>query len=255
MPTGPRRYVMLNWESAGDELAFTDGVHSGAGQLDHWLCATRSCRSVSVGNQSDRAILRARPHLVRALGAIPGCEATRDAAGADHCTHPVTGDRVAARGSGEGTTASEPPSESHVIGSTGASGWPGGGVPPGTTRSKREQARAYEIAPKAPKDNVRLPWHRWVPDPPRISQRRNSVNPMGRLRPRTTWEQTCLTARPGPPPGGRGAKRKRRPACNGSDRASGEIRGDTQPERALTSRRVPTRKPSHGPLRQLCTRR
>jgi hypothetical protein len=37
MPTGPRRYVMLNWESADDELAFTDGVHSGAGQLDHWL--------------------------------------------------------------------------------------------------------------------------------------------------------------------------------------------------------------------------
>ena len=37
MPTGPRRYVALYWEPAGDELAFTDGVHSGAGQLDHWV--------------------------------------------------------------------------------------------------------------------------------------------------------------------------------------------------------------------------
>jgi hypothetical protein len=34
--TGPRRLVLLYWESAGDELAFSDGVHSGAGQLDHW---------------------------------------------------------------------------------------------------------------------------------------------------------------------------------------------------------------------------
>jgi hypothetical protein len=37
MPTGPRRFVALYWEPAGDELAFTDGVHSGAGQLHHWL--------------------------------------------------------------------------------------------------------------------------------------------------------------------------------------------------------------------------
>src|SRR5919199_2861295 len=36
-PRGPRRYVALWWEPAGDELAFTDGVHSGAGQLRHWL--------------------------------------------------------------------------------------------------------------------------------------------------------------------------------------------------------------------------
>jgi hypothetical protein len=35
-PTGPRRYVALYWEPAGDELAFEDGAHSGAGQLDHW---------------------------------------------------------------------------------------------------------------------------------------------------------------------------------------------------------------------------
>ena len=35
-PRGPRRYVALYWEPAGDELAFTDGVHSGAGQLNHW---------------------------------------------------------------------------------------------------------------------------------------------------------------------------------------------------------------------------
>jgi hypothetical protein len=32
MPTGRRRFVALHWEPAGDELAFTDGVHSGAGQ-------------------------------------------------------------------------------------------------------------------------------------------------------------------------------------------------------------------------------
>ena len=37
MPTGPRRYVALHWEPAGDELAFTDGVHSGAGQLQQWI--------------------------------------------------------------------------------------------------------------------------------------------------------------------------------------------------------------------------
>jgi len=36
-PSGPRRYVALWWEPAGDELAFTDGMHSGAGQLQHWL--------------------------------------------------------------------------------------------------------------------------------------------------------------------------------------------------------------------------
>jgi hypothetical protein len=35
-PTGPRRYVALYWETAGDELAFEDGAHSGAGQLDCW---------------------------------------------------------------------------------------------------------------------------------------------------------------------------------------------------------------------------
>ncbi len=35
-PPGPQRYVALWWESAGDELAWSDGAHSGAGQLDHW---------------------------------------------------------------------------------------------------------------------------------------------------------------------------------------------------------------------------
>jgi len=35
-PTGPGRYVLLHWESAGDELAWSDGAHSGAGQLNHW---------------------------------------------------------------------------------------------------------------------------------------------------------------------------------------------------------------------------
>jgi hypothetical protein len=35
-PTGPRRYVLLHWEPSGDELAWSDGAHSGAGQLDHW---------------------------------------------------------------------------------------------------------------------------------------------------------------------------------------------------------------------------
>jgi hypothetical protein len=35
-PIGPRRYLMLHWEPAGDELAFADGAHSGAGQLNHW---------------------------------------------------------------------------------------------------------------------------------------------------------------------------------------------------------------------------
>ena len=33
----PRRWVALFWEPAGDELAWTDGQSSGAGQLDHWL--------------------------------------------------------------------------------------------------------------------------------------------------------------------------------------------------------------------------
>ena len=37
MPTSPRRFVALHWEPAGDELAFADGVHSGAGQLNHWI--------------------------------------------------------------------------------------------------------------------------------------------------------------------------------------------------------------------------
>jgi hypothetical protein len=32
----PRRFVSLWWESAGDELAFSDRVASGAGQLAHW---------------------------------------------------------------------------------------------------------------------------------------------------------------------------------------------------------------------------
>jgi hypothetical protein len=36
-PTGPRRLVMLYWEPAGDELGWTDGRSSGAGQLNHWL--------------------------------------------------------------------------------------------------------------------------------------------------------------------------------------------------------------------------
>ena len=33
----PRRYVALFWEPAGDELGWTDGRSSGAGQLNHWL--------------------------------------------------------------------------------------------------------------------------------------------------------------------------------------------------------------------------
>jgi hypothetical protein len=36
-PPGPRRFVLFHWQPAGDELAFSDGVHSGAGQLQHWL--------------------------------------------------------------------------------------------------------------------------------------------------------------------------------------------------------------------------
>jgi hypothetical protein len=32
----PRRWVALWWEPAGDELAFGDGIASGAGQLNHW---------------------------------------------------------------------------------------------------------------------------------------------------------------------------------------------------------------------------
>src|SRR4051812_28896873 len=35
-PPGPQRYAALWWESAGDELAWSDGPHGGAGQLDHW---------------------------------------------------------------------------------------------------------------------------------------------------------------------------------------------------------------------------
>jgi hypothetical protein len=35
-PPGPQRYVALWWESAGDELAWSDGPRGGAGQLDHW---------------------------------------------------------------------------------------------------------------------------------------------------------------------------------------------------------------------------
>jgi hypothetical protein len=37
--SGPRRFVMVHWEPFGDELAFVDGTHSGAGQLNHcaWL--------------------------------------------------------------------------------------------------------------------------------------------------------------------------------------------------------------------------
>jgi hypothetical protein len=72
LPRGPRPFVALWWELAGDELAWSNGAHSGAGQLDHWPCATRSRRFMSVGKPSDRAILRARPHLVRALGVILG---------------------------------------------------------------------------------------------------------------------------------------------------------------------------------------
>ena len=36
-PTGPRRFVLFHWQPAGDELEFSDGVHSGAGQLQHWV--------------------------------------------------------------------------------------------------------------------------------------------------------------------------------------------------------------------------
>src|SRR5262249_52306375 len=32
----PRRWLALWWEPAGDELAFRDGVASGAGRPDHW---------------------------------------------------------------------------------------------------------------------------------------------------------------------------------------------------------------------------
>ena len=32
----PRRLVALFWEPAGDELGWTDGQSSGAGQLNHW---------------------------------------------------------------------------------------------------------------------------------------------------------------------------------------------------------------------------
>ncbi len=35
-PTGPRRLLALYWEPGGDELAWDDGVRSGAGQLNHW---------------------------------------------------------------------------------------------------------------------------------------------------------------------------------------------------------------------------
>src|SRR5919204_4222896 len=48
-PTGPRRFVLLHWESAGDELAFSDGVHSGAGQLDHWPWLEYLDRDSAVG--------------------------------------------------------------------------------------------------------------------------------------------------------------------------------------------------------------
>jgi len=33
---GQRRFVALWWEPAGDELAWSDGAHGGAGQLNHW---------------------------------------------------------------------------------------------------------------------------------------------------------------------------------------------------------------------------
>jgi hypothetical protein len=41
--TGPRRFILIYRESAGDELAWSDGVHGGAGQLDHraWLAYLR----------------------------------------------------------------------------------------------------------------------------------------------------------------------------------------------------------------------
>lgn len=48
---------------------------------------------------------------MHALGVILGCEAMRDVAGAVHCTHPVTGARVAARGSRERESASTRPSK------------------------------------------------------------------------------------------------------------------------------------------------
>jgi hypothetical protein len=32
--------VLLHWQPAGDELGWSDGAHSGAGQLDHWRFLT-----------------------------------------------------------------------------------------------------------------------------------------------------------------------------------------------------------------------
>ncbi len=32
---GPREYLALWWEPGGDELAWSDGIHGGAGQLNH----------------------------------------------------------------------------------------------------------------------------------------------------------------------------------------------------------------------------
>jgi hypothetical protein len=48
-PPGPRRCVALWWESAGDELAWSDGAHSGAGQLDHWSWLDYMRRGVIYG--------------------------------------------------------------------------------------------------------------------------------------------------------------------------------------------------------------
>jgi hypothetical protein len=46
-PRGPRRYVALWWEPAGDELAFADGMHSGAGQMHHWVWPTTCAAAAS----------------------------------------------------------------------------------------------------------------------------------------------------------------------------------------------------------------
>ena len=64
-PTGPRRFVALYWEPAGDELAFSDGVHSGAGQLNHWLWLDylhgRTPRYAAAGARSHRRLAGRAP--------------------------------------------------------------------------------------------------------------------------------------------------------------------------------------------------
>ena len=55
--TGPRPFLMLHWEPAGDELAWSDGIHGGAGQLDHWpyldYLHEPAIRAWLLGNQVD----------------------------------------------------------------------------------------------------------------------------------------------------------------------------------------------------------